>query len=162
MNISLSKSRTDKQQYWCWLLQVSLVLFLISPLNDNIVVRAAMVLKFEKNESVNKEKTKNSFKLSNLIIKSFVYISDPFFHVHTKTFALKSMDFWCTHEKRSKLQLNLKKTNCGTETNKTLFKIKTWVIVISQTKWIIYSVPKFWFSLLLGLVWQCFHKASKM
>ena len=93
LNKSLSKSWLDKH-HCSRQLQVLLVLFLISPLNGHLVVRAAMVLKLEeKLDSVNKEKTKHSFRLSNLIIKSFVYISNHFFHVYTKTFAFKFKDF---------------------------------------------------------------------
>ena len=93
----------------------------------------------KKFESVNAEKTINSFRLSNLIIKSSVCISNPFFHVYTKTFApfvLKSMDFWCTHKKMSTLQLNFnthltKQIMVWTETNNN-FKFRPSTLTYSH------------------------------
>ena len=63
-NKSMSKSWLDNHH--CWRLQVLLVLFLISPLNDHLVVWAGMVLKVKKIcldcENINK-KFIQTFKL---------------------------------------------------------------------------------------------------
>ena len=102
LNKSLSKSWLHKHDHcfhWvCHFLQVLPVLFLISPLNDTLVLEAAMVLKFEKKNQLSlwiQRKLRICSDFWNLIIKRCFFFVFSFLHVSSKTFApfvLKSMD----------------------------------------------------------------------